>query len=83
MGGGSNQRREMQKTPLKCLEEWEGVELEVQSDGVKGCCLVIKKNIIGSGVSKRDPQSKPLVKMPEQREILVALVHKAGGSLRI
>ena len=72
----------MKKTPLKCLEEWEGVELRIAA-GSDGCYLFIKNAVQGSGVNPRDPQARPLVKMPEQREILVALVEKAGGSLII
>ena len=72
----------MKKSPNECLEEWEGIELQIGSSP-EGCYLMIKNPIPGSGVNPRDPQAKPLVKMPEQREILVALIHKAGGSLKI
>lgn len=74
----------MKLTRKECLDKWRGVVISAPSGGDRpntgfkrnrrkngtGCCLEIKK-------------TGQIINFPESREILAALVAKAGGELEI
>ena len=60
----------MKLTIGECLEKWAGTELAAPKGKEKGCILM-------------DTKTKEIINFPESREILVALVVKAGGRLTV